>query len=619
MKRIRRYYDNLGIANKIFATLLMVSITPILVIELIIGHMDYTILQRKSNELINSTMVITKNSLENYFTNYENVMMSIYTRNTFAGYLENLNSWNTLYYYKDKNALMKELENIVYDNPEILGIAIITNKKELIRYEQVNLPKNKSLCFPREDQTIESLFMETKYNAGMIYSDAVKRNYADGSVEQVIYIAHRVMNMDKYSKGALGSIILCIKERDIAKIYGEAVDDTNLTIICDRKGNIISASNTQFVGRNIYGETKIDKRSLNENEEKSDVFAKIDKQEVHTAVAKFLDENMDDGYSKMIIYEKIFLDEKFCVINVQDSRTLLADINYLMLMIILIGVIVVLFSLLISFHFYDTTKESVQNIISGMNRTHEGDLSVHIQSDRKDEFGLIAMHFNEMVERINESRQLEKQGLIRRKNAEIKALEAQINPHFLYNTLDAINWVAIEKEQFMISKMLRDLGIILRYSVHESNAVVTLNKELEYLKKYIHLQQMRFEYAFDYNIAIDETLLYCKIHKLLFQPLIENSIVHGFKGKKGDKILIEIIPKGKSELKIIVSDNGKGMPSKVLSELQDFDYQMGDIKTSIGLRNVFQRVKYYYGDRSSYSIDSNENGTCVILTIPVKM
>src|SRR5699024_2954900 len=120
--------------------------------------------------------------------------------------------------------------------------------------------------------------------------------------------------------------------------------------------------------------------------------------------------------------------------------------------------------------------------------------------------------------------------MIREKNAEIKSLEAQINPHFLYNTLDTINWMALDREEYTISKMLTSLASILRYSIHRSNTIVEIEEELEYLKKYIYLQQQRFDYSFLCTVEADENVRGCMIHKMLIQPFLENTLVHGFPG-----------------------------------------------------------------------------------------
>lgn len=121
-----------------------------------------------------------------------------------------------------------------------------------------------------------------------------------------------------------------------------------------------------------------------------------------------------------------------------------------------------------------------------------------------------------------------KKSIVRQKNAEIAALEAQINPHFLYNTLDTINWMAIDRDEYEISNMITTLARILRYGISDSNGVVKIRDEVEWLKQYIFLQQTKLKNSFDCHIDVEPELMDLSIHKLLLQPFIENAILHGF-------------------------------------------------------------------------------------------
>ncbi len=125
---------------------------------------------------------------------------------------------------------------------------------------------------------------------------------------------------------------------------------------------------------------------------------------------------------------------------------------------------------------------------------------------------------------------------ISREKAEIRALEAQINPHFLYNTLDTINWMAIDRGEFDISNAIGSLANILRYAITDSNGTVCIRDEIEWLKKYIYLQQFRLKNKFVRVIEVAPELLDVKIHKLLLQPFIENAIIHGFNGEQDEYI-----------------------------------------------------------------------------------
>ncbi len=171
-----------------------------------------------------------------------------------------------------------------------------------------------------------------------------------------------------------------------------------------------------------------------------------------------------------------------------------------------------------------------------------GNLDIQVHVDTEDEMGQIADNFNTMTGKVKNLIAEVTEITQKQKNAEIRALEAQINPHFLYNTLDSINWMAIEKEEYEISKMLRNLGIILRYSINKSNQMVTIAEMADWLEKYVSLQKMRFNNAFICEVYVSEEAKNIRIHKLLIQPFVENAILHGFKGIEGGGILrVDII------------------------------------------------------------------------------
>ena len=187
-------------------------------------------------------------------------------------------------------------------------------------------------------------------------------------------------------------------------------------------------------------------------------------------------------------------------------------------------------------------------------------MAVRVRRDRKmpSEMETITDQFNRMMGQMNKLVEEVKMVSARQKDAEITALEAQINPHFLYNTLDTINWMAINADQYEISSAIGALARILRYGIDKSNSIVTLREEMEWLQQYIFLQQTRLKNTFSYELDVPKELLDCKIHKLLFQPFVENAILHGFEGVRRHHILVVKVQKRQNGfLQIIVKDNGK--------------------------------------------------------------
>ena len=252
--------------------------------------------------------------------------------------------------------------------------------------------------------------------------------------------------------------------------------------------------------------------------------------------------------------------------NVYDKDYMLKDLVNTQKIFLIVGATAVIFvTCIISYTVYMLNR-SVRSVLKGIGQVQQGHLDVVIPADTEDEIGIIARNFNTMTVKVKELVTTVKEAQNSQKNAEIRALEAQINPHFLYNTLDSINWMAIEKGEYEISTMLRNLGVILRYSVNKSNQRVTIWEMSDWLHKYISLQKMRFNDAFTYNLQIDKNTEKVKVYKLLLQPFVENSIIHGFDGMMAGGLLrieCSLSDDGKGVV-FIIEDNGVGMPeSKV--------------------------------------------------------
>jgi two-component system sensor histidine kinase YesM len=535
--------------------------------------------------------------VEGFFHAYDNIILDIYTDNSYIDNLKYINVWDTKNYYTAKHQIERKLENIVYAYPEILGIAIVGLNGDPTFYDAVTLSGEESYCFDVSDIRTDAMFKDSLNEKHAIYSSTIHKSDSNYGDKNYFYIAHQLTDFNNYNNGPVGSIILCIDEGALRNVYSAGMDfNSNLTFLVNRKGDIISFPLEAYVGSKLhYGYSN----------------------DIIRATKNFFQNNNFMDSKQLEVHISSIKDGTFILINVQNLAYALKDVRHISGIIVLIGILFGIICIYIAMSFAAGTDKSVKKIIHAMGKADKGDYDVRISLEGRDEFAKIAHHFNDMILRIKESNQQEKDALVRKKNAEIKSLEAQINPHFLYNTLDAINWVAVDHEEFHISKMLINLATILRYSIHRCNEIVTLQEELEYLKKYIYLQQERFCYSFQFMIHVDDNLKDCKIHKLLLQPLIENTIVHGFPGSTGhDEIEIEIQLQYDSYIQIQIKDNGKGMPGELVELFNNYDYRQDTADTSIGVRNVITRLKLYYSSNSCFHVEAREPGTVVTLMIP---
>jgi len=599
--KIKKKFLSLDIFKKIMIMLLLISILPIILIQFISYKISASTIEKQTKELIMANLQQSSNSVEEFFHAYDKIIMDMYTDSSYIDNLKYINVWDSKNYYTAKHEIEKKLENYVYVYPEILGIAIVGLNGDAAFYDTITLSGVYSFCFDVNNLRTNEMFKTSLSVKHAIYSNTIHKSDSYYGEKNYFYIAHQLTDFNNYKDGPVGSIILCIDESALRNIYSTGTEfNSNLTFLINQDGDIVSFPLASYIGLNLYEESGTNKMDeATKNFFYTHEFMDSKRLEVHTSSIK---------------------DDTFILVNVQNLTYALKNVEYISMIIVLIGILVGMICVLLSMSFAANTGKAVKKIIHAMGKVDQGDLDVRISMDGRDEFARIASHFNDMLHKIKKSNELEREALVREKNAEIKSLEAQINPHFLYNTLDAINWVAVEHEEFHISKMLINLAAILRYSIQKGNEIVIIHEELEYLKRYIYLQQQRFCYSFQCMIHLDDTVKSCKIHKLLIQPLIENTIVHGFPGNTGqDEIHISIQKKDVNYIQIQVQDNGKGMTRELAEIFNNYDYRKDKVETSIGVRNVITRIKLYYGENSYFHVDTSELGTTVTILIPYEI
>ncbi|PKO15947.1 MAG: two-component sensor histidine kinase [Chloroflexi bacterium HGW-Chloroflexi-10] len=252
------------------------------------------------------------------------------------------------------------------------------------------------------------------------------------------------------------------------------------------------------------------------------------------------------------------------------------------------------------------------------------DLQALVNRDNVDEITELGLSFNIMIGKIRDlldSKIKEQENL---KKAELRALQAQINPHFLYNTLDTIIWMAKAKKTEQVIEIVTALSTFFRISLSKGKDWITIEEEVERTRSYLTIQKMRYNDIMDFKIELDEAVAQNTVLKLTLQPLVENALYHGIKNKRqGGTIHVRARRKGLHEVLFEVEDNGIGFTPEKLAQLEvELADDSGDIRmeTGVGIGNVNKRIRLYYGKQYGISIRSEYNaGTLVTLVIPAKV
>ena len=257
----------------------------------------------------------------------------------------------------------------------------------------------------------------------------------------------------------------------------------------------------------------------------------------------------------------------------------------------------------------------IRRLKSGMEQVEEGNLEAEIVSDSRDEIGDLVNGFDAMLLRLNTLIKEVYEGRIKEKEYEMRALQAQINPHFLYNTLSLINWKAIEAGADDISKITLALSTFYRTSLNKGKNVMSLEDELRNMRSYLDIQLMMHDYDFDVEFHVDESIGQYTSLNLMLQPLIENAIAHGIDVKPDGRGKLVITGKEEGDLIVLtVEDNGVGMSDEQAARILTEDSK------GYGVRNVNERIKLYYGEQYSLQIESRiGEGTRACIRIPKRL
>lgn len=268
---------------------------------------------------------------------------------------------------------------------------------------------------------------------------------------------------------------------------------------------------------------------------------------------------------------------------------------------------------LISLYFSYSISQPIIKLATEMKKVEKGNFNISVEENWDGEIGVLYSSFNYMIERINELIHEVYLSKIKEKDAELKALQAQINPHFLYNTLDTVNWLAVKHNVPEISKIVNSLASILRYSINKGNDVTTVENELKHVESYITIQKIRFKDKFEVSFNIDKRVLHYKTIKLILQPLVENAIIHGIETYEGKgKILINGYLDGE-KIVFEVINNGNPIDLDLVNKLLD---SPADDKDSYGIQNVNERIKLYYGEEYGLYYQVIDSNTVARIVIP---
>lgn len=317
-----------------------------------------------------------------------------------------------------------------------------------------------------------------------------------------------------------------------------------------------------------------------------------------------------DTMSQYIYYE---------VRGIQQSRAAYQTFFMNLVRFSLLGMgLLLLLVIILSYYIPRSITMPITRISRVTNQVAKGNLSVRAAAESGAEARMLSDSLNAMIDKINELLDQVTTEQIRLRKAEFELLQAQINPHFLYNTLDTIVWLAEAGDQKRVVSMVGNLSDFFRTSLNQGKDIISIREELAHVRSYLEIQQVRYQDILRYEITVPEDLYEYKIPKITIQPLVENALYHGIKNKRGQGTITVTGKSKENGFVLYVRDNGIGMTQERLKEvragIQKLSYTGKEI---YGLYNVNERIRLNFGETYGISIESTYGeGTCVSISLP---
>lgn len=588
-----------SLKGRILLSFYILTLIPTIIVASISLNNTIQILEKNFNTMTQNTLAQVNKNVNLSLDSSRDLLYQMYVDDTIVKLVDDLNHGENTAIARSQ--LLRKVREIANLKPYIESIMIIPKDGETLFFDKLTAASTKSSWMEEYPINIEEMYKTIlKSNDTIVYPTKLASTLG-GNRYYFFHAGHRIIDYKDVEK-ELGVVLFTFNQKILDEScneisYKSESEIKSINFLLNEDGEIMSFPLEEYLDTKIGGAT--------------------DTKEERIEKCKIFIEQVKLFQNKDILINYV-VDEKsnWTIVNVADQGALINEIKTqkMWIFIMIISLIVVLG--IVGWLLMSQLTVSIEKVVATIRSVSQGDLSRRIQIDKKmpEEIRSISENFNAMLIKLNTSIENEKIATEKQRQSEIGFLEAQINPHFLYNTLDTINWMAIDEEQYAISEAVNSLARILRYGIDKSSKAVAVKEEIDWLKQYILLQQYRLKSELNVKINVEPHLLQYKIYKLLLQPFVENAIKHGFKNEKEKFMLSICISEEKENIIITIEDNGQGMSEEKRKELME----KMQTEQNIGIRNAVERIEIYYGKDARVNIKSEEGiGTIVTIRLPV--
>lgn len=569
MRYIRRKFKDAKIRHKILAMFFIIGIIPMLVLGeySYIAVRELLVKQEKSNMSDYLTQAIM--SADNQIQIYNNLSEYISYNDTIAQVL----TYDYKNYYEMYEQYTKVLDpllsSVKYFNQGVKQLTVYTDNPGIAKHDVTVAPVRE--------------IMEEKWYLAIEMAEDRDINWIVNRQNSKVFSAR---NMPAFQNvGNLGILYIEVDYDKLFESFEEMSGNEYGIYIVNDENDIIYQMTSYDISQDRHP-LKIE--DIREQKAVCDAYT-------------IVDDSMVTGW-KVWFYKK--------------NREIRSSVLPLIVAILIVTALCITFSIIATTIFSKVMVNDIEKLTENMKAVESGNMEITVTSDAADEVGNLIRGFGNMINRINQLINEVYKGKISQKEAEMKALQAQINPHFLYNSLSLINWKALETEQRDISRLTLLLSTFYRTALNRGRNILSIRDEISNMDSYLEIQLMIHDDAFTVIREIDDDILEYQTLNLILQPLVENAIEHGIDPDEDGKGIITIRGrKDGNHILLSVEDNGIGMDEETAASILTAQSK------GYGVRNVNERIMLYYGESYHLTVESTPGkGTVITIRIPqIKM
>lgn len=566
MNSVKNKLKNLGISQKFLCSLMIFQVIPLLLLFMIVTFQLRSSLNTKACDINLEILKQTKAGLESFIRDVENVSLNIAAD-------ENIQEIIRMYGIKGRTEeLEKRKVDLSYQmriemesSRNLKSMSIFKPGSVILQIGDYVLREDEQMI-PRLNE-LGGLPMWTTLHTGetVSYNAPYEKLYLLRAINDM-----KTMEIIAYER-------ITVDEASLHEQYTGILSEKSRLFIADQDGRILSSSENGCLGM---------------------AFTELGYGELPGGNA---------GYFKtgdVIVSYYVIDTAGFRIVKVDDPGDILQSSNAVYYTVVVCMMLTLIFGVV----FYTVQKKTMIQPIQQISRETEAfteeRFQIGIYDDSEDEIGILNRNLAEMVAYIHNLIQTQYKNEIKRKEIELKYMQSQINPHFLYNTLDSIRWMAVVEHNEEIAAQVEALSDVFRHALNRGNELVTVKQEVEHLKSYLLIQKNRFGERIRVSIMVDQELEDCRVQKLILQPLVENAFVHGLEKKVGGGSIWVKVQKEEQMLLYTVEDDGVGTDA---GEINRYLKDENESENVFALKNIDERLKMKYGNDCGIRFYSREN------------